>query len=130
MPPADNSRHLLEATRRRAEQARVRAEAAIAEAARTGEPSTVAGIVRAAAVSRSWIYTQPDLISAIGQLQKRRPAANRTGPQPASIRSLETQLEAMQRRNAALRSEVRDLTARLEGAYGELRELRLNARVS
>lgn len=130
MPPADNTRHLLEATRRRAEQARARAEAAIAKSARAGEQPTVVGIVRAAGVSRSWIYTQPDLISAIEQLRQRRPAPARTGPQPASVRSLETQLEAMQRRNTALRSEVRDLTARLEAAHGQLRELRLSTGTS
>lgn len=125
MPPADNTRHLLAATRRRSEQARVRAEVAIAEAARSGQRPTVVAVARAAAVSRSWLYTQPDLISAIGELQQRRAAPIRTGPQPASIQSLETRLEALQRRNTALRSEVRDLTARLEAAHGELRQLRI-----
>ena len=50
------------------------AEAAIAAAARAGQPSTVVAIAHAAAASRSWLYTQPDLIDAIGQLQQRRPA--------------------------------------------------------
>ena len=130
MPPADNTRHLLEAPRRRAAQARSRAETAIAEAASSGQRPTVVGIVRTAAVSRSWLYTQPDLIQAIEQLQHRRPAAARTGPQPASVRSLETRIEALQRRNSALRSEVRDLTARLEAAHGELRQLRLSGGMS
>jgi hypothetical protein len=130
MPPADNTRHLLAATHARAQQARVRAEAAIAHAARTGDPSTVVAIARAAAVSRSWLYTQPDLITAIGQLQQRRPATTRSGPQPATIRSLQTRLEALQQRNTALRAEVRELTARLEAAHGELRQLRLNTHPS
>jgi hypothetical protein len=130
MPPADNTHHLLAATRARAEQARARAEAAIAEAERTGRPATVVAIARAAAVSRSWLYTQPDLIDAIGQLQQRRPAPTRAGPDPATIRSLQTRLEALQKRNATLRAEVRDLTARLEAAHGELRQLRLTPRPS
>jgi Family of unknown function (DUF6262) len=127
MPPADNTHHLLAATRARAEQARARAEAAIAAAARAGQHSTVVAIAHTAAVSRSWLYTQPDLIDAIGQLQQRRPAPTRSGPQPATVRSLQTRLETLQKRNTALRAEVRDLTVRLEAAHGELRQLRLNS---
>lgn len=126
MPPADNTRHLLAATQARAQQARLRAEAVIAQAARAGQPSTVVAIAHAAAVSRSWLYTQPDLITAIGQLQQRRPATTRSGPQPATVRSLQTRLEALHKRNVALRGEVRELTARLEAAHGELRQLRLS----
>ena len=125
MPPADNTRYLLEASRRRAAEARDRAEMAIAAAARAGTRPTMVEIARAAGVSRSWLYTQTDLVTAIGQMQQRRPAPTRTGPQPATIDSLQTRLEALTRRNTQLRAEVRDLTSRLEAAHGEIRRLRI-----
>lgn len=132
MPPADNTRHLLEATQRRSADSRQRAEDVLAQAARgCGVGSgrvTVIGIAKAAEVSRSWLYTQPDLIDTITRLQQRheqrQPAPARTGQQPATVASLQNRLDAANHRNKQLRGQVTELTERLEAAYGEIRALR------
>ncbi|MFG2003111.1 DUF6262 family protein [Spirillospora sp. NPDC048911] len=127
MPLADNTDALRQAARRRSELARSRAETAIQDARRNTDPVSVAGIARAAGVSRSWLYTQPDLIKAISHLQGRRPAPARTGRQPASEASLQRRLEATLARNKTLREQVADLTRRLELAHGEIRRLRTSS---
>jgi chromosome segregation ATPase len=124
MPPADNTTALAQATRRRAAQARARAERALAAAGRTGHPTTVAGLAKTAGVSRSWLYTQTDLIAAIRQLQQRQPAIDRTGPQPASLTSLQRRLDTALARIKQLRADNTELTRQLETAYGEIRRLR------
>ncbi|MFD0427511.1 DUF6262 family protein [Streptomyces zhihengii] len=88
MPPADNARFLVEASKARSRQARERAEEAIKTAARRSERPTVVGIANAAGVSRSWLYTQTDLITAINQLQQRAPAPHRNPRHAASDVSL------------------------------------------
>lgn len=124
MPPADNTAALAEATRRRSAQARDRAEKAIAAAHRDNAPVSVSGIAKTAAVSRSWLYTQTDLIAALRQIQQRQPAPARTGPQPASVASLQRRLDTALARIKQLRGENADLTRQLETAYGEIRRLR------
>jgi hypothetical protein len=127
MPPADNARFLVEASKARSRQARERAEEAIKAAAVRNERPTVVGIATAAGVSRSWLYTQTDLITAINQLQQRAPAPPRHAASDASLqRRLETTLE----RNRQLRDQVADLTRRLETAHGEIRRLRTLAQPS
>ncbi|MFI5808520.1 hypothetical protein [Streptomyces sp. NPDC051561] len=71
MPPADNTAALAEATRRRSERARGDAEKAITAAQRSGSRTSFAGIAKAAGVSRSWLYTQPDLVAAIRPFRAR-----------------------------------------------------------
>jgi hypothetical protein len=62
-------------------------------AQRTGSPATFAAIAKVAGVSRSWLYTQQDLVTAIRQLQNRQPSSQRTGSQPASIASIQQRLD-------------------------------------
>lgn len=124
MPPADNTRFLLEATQRRSAQARARTEDAITRASQNRLKVTVVGIARAALVSRSWLYTQTDLIEAITNLQQRQPTASRTGHQPASTDSLRHRLDTANERNKQLRAQITELTRRLETAHGEIRSLR------
>jgi hypothetical protein len=124
MPPADNTAALAQATRRRAAQARARAERALATAGRTGHPTTVAGLAKTAGVSRSWLYVQPDLIAAIRRLQQRQPSPDRNGPQPASVTSLRQRLDTALARIKQLRADNADLTRQLEIAHGEIRRLR------
>jgi hypothetical protein len=124
MPLADNTRYLREATQRRAEGARNRAEAAINTAARGRDRVTVAGIAKAAGVSRSWVYTQPDLVDAISALQQRNPVSDRTSRASASAESLQTRLAAANERNKQLRQQLTQLSEQLETAYGEIRALR------
>ncbi|MFF3941470.1 DUF6262 family protein [Streptomyces phaeofaciens] len=124
MPPADNTAPLAEATRRRSERACSDAEKAISAAQRPGGRTSFAAIAKAAGVSRSWLYTQPDLVTAIRQLQDRQPATERAGPQPASVASIQRRLETALARIKQLRAENSDLARRLETAYGEIRRLR------
>lgn len=124
MPQADNTGFLLAATKRRSAEARRCAEQALPGAAKSTKPITVVGIAKAAKVSRSWLYTQPDLIDAITHLQQRQPSPARTGQQPATIASLQNRLDAADRRNKQLCGQVAKLTERLEIAYGEIRALR------
>ncbi|MFF1548107.1 DUF6262 family protein [Streptomyces sp. NPDC058291] len=124
MPPADNTAALAEATRRRSERARRDAENAITAAQRSGSRTSFAAIAKTAGVSRSWLYTQHDLVTAIRQLQNRQPATERTGSQPASGASIQRRLDAALARIKQLRAENSDLARRLETAYGEIRRLR------
>lgn len=127
MPPADNTRFLHAATARRSGQARTRALKAIAAASGTQQRVTVVGIARTAGVSRSWLYTQPDLIDAITDLQNRPASAPPAPHHTASQESLQQRLEAAHRRNQQLREHNTELTTRLEAAYGEIRRLRITA---
>ncbi|OKK12227.1 transposase [Streptomyces sp. CB00455] len=124
MPPADNARFLIEASKARSKQSRERAEEAVKAAARRSERPTVVGIASAAGVSRSWLYTQTDLITAINQLQQRAPAPHRNPRHAATDASLHRRLEAALDRNRQLRDQVADLTRKLETAHGEIRRLR------
>lgn len=124
MPPADNARFLIEASKTRSRQARERAEEAIKASARRSERPTVVGIAHAAGVSRSWLYTQTDLITAINQLQQRAPASRPSTRHAASDASLHRRLETALERNRQLRDHVADLTRKLETAHGEIRRLR------
>jgi hypothetical protein len=124
MPPADPVTALTAAARRRAEQARARAERALTTAGRTATPVTVAGLATTAGVSRSWLYTQADLLAAIRHLQQRHPAPERTGPQPATVTSLRRRLDTALARIKQLRADNADLTRQLETAHGEIRRLR------
>ncbi|BFU47696.1 MULTISPECIES: DUF6262 family protein [unclassified Krasilnikovia] len=124
MPPADNTHALREAGHRRTARARRQAEAAICHAQHAGQPATVAGIARAAGVSRSWLYTQTDLIAAITSLRRHTTQTARTTPHPASEASLRRRLDTALHRIKQLREANADLTKRLEIAHGHIRDLR------
>ncbi|WP_329037453.1 hypothetical protein OIE71_29285 [Streptomyces sp. NBC_01725] len=99
-------------------------QAALSSAQRTGSHTSFAAIAKEAGVSRSRLYTQQDLVTAIRQLQNRQPPSQRTGSQPASIASIQRRLDTALRRIKQLRTENSDLAARPEMAYGEIRRLR------
>ena len=73
--PADNTRHLLAASRRRAEDTRRRALAALRRMDTAGDPITFEALAREAGISRSWLYAQNDLR---GEITAR-------APQPRSL---------------------------------------------
>jgi hypothetical protein len=81
-------------------------------------------VAKEAGVSRSWLFTQQDLVMAVRQLQNRQPSSQRTGSQPASATSIQRRLEIALARITHLRAENSDLTRRLEIADGEIRRLR------
>jgi hypothetical protein len=127
MTPADNSHHLAAAAARRSAEARRRAESALLALRNSGQSVSVVKLAKDAGVSRSWLYTQPDLIAGVRQLAGQAPTPRSA---PASERSLHVRLAAAQARNDRLQQRVSALTEQnnnqrqqLELAYAELRRL-------
>ncbi|MGF6885026.1 hypothetical protein ABIA39_003399 [Nocardia sp. GAS34] len=84
--PADRLAEHAQARHRRTLQ---RARDALTELAAAGTPVTVAGLAAHAGISRSWLYTQPDLLEQVRQLQQRSPD---TSPAQASTRASDQSL--------------------------------------
>ena len=90
----------------------------------TDERVSVARLAAAAGVSRSWIYTQPQLVEQIERMAATRPAtpaADRPGAQRASTASLQRRLELAHQRIGQLNTENERLRLELANAYGRLR---------
>jgi small-conductance mechanosensitive channel len=125
----DNSRHLVIAARSRHEYTRSKAIQALRELESAGDPVTFEAIVRKAGVSRSWLYTQPDLRTEIERLRERTGQAPTT-PVPtrqrASQASLLQRLETANERNRKLAEENRRLRDQLARALGDQRAARLS----
>jgi len=66
---ADNAAHLVLAARRRHELTRSKAIQAVRELDDAGAAVTFKAVARTAGISRSWLYTQPDLQA---EIQRRR----------------------------------------------------------
>ncbi len=109
--------------RRRSEQTRRRAHEALAVLAARGEAVTVAVLAKDAAVSRSWIYTQPDLLERIEELRQSAPVRPTNAPtaSQASLESLKRRLALAHQRIAQLRDENQQLRRSVEQLHGELR---------
>jgi hypothetical protein len=121
---ADNSIHLTNAARQRHELTRAKAIAAMHELDRAGAMITFESVAHHAGVSRSWIYTQPDIKDEIHRLraQHRGPTAPIPSPQRASDESLRRRLEISNRRNRELADENQQLRRQLANALGQLRD--------
>ncbi|MEV4478024.1 DUF6262 family protein [Nonomuraea sp. NPDC049504] len=122
--PSDNSHHLAAAARRRAELTRAKAVQALRELVRTGEVISFDRVARAAGVSRSWLYAQPDLRAEIERLrQATRPAPEQRVPaiQRTSEASLLARLQSALDRNRELAKENQRLRRQLAQALGERR---------
>ena len=78
---------LSEAAARRHELTRSRAVQALRELDRGGTPVTFAGVAHAAGVSRSWLYTQPDISGQIRRLRQKTNGAGSAGAIPVGQRS-------------------------------------------
>ena len=131
---ADNSRHVIAAARRRAEQTRQRAVTTLRRMDATGQRITFDAVSRAAGVSRSWLYAQPDLRAEIQRLRQRRPA---TPPAPvppqrqrASDASLLRRLEAATARIRRLETDNQQLRDALARALGERRAIEVLGQVN
>ena len=123
MPP-ENTTPLATAARHRHEIARAKTIRALRELARAGTPLTFPTVARTAAVSRSWLYTQPDLRELIQQQREHtgpppRPAI--PTPQRASHTALIRRLETAHQRNHDLTEENQRLRRQLEHALGDQR---------
>ncbi|TDC77349.1 DUF6262 family protein [Actinomadura sp. 7K507] len=122
--PADNSHHLTTAARRRHELTRAKAIQALRELDRTGTPITFEAVARQADVSRSWLYSQPDLRDEIQNLRDATQRALATAvpvAQRATDASLLRRLEAANERNRQLAEENQRLRRQLAEALGQLR---------
>lgn len=120
MSRADNTRHLLEAAAARRQNALMHARGALAELTRTGQPITFTAVARAGGVSRSWLYTEPDLRDAITRLRRELPATRNPVPiaERATPESLRQRIEALRTEAVALRAEnlaLREQVARSLG---------------
>ena len=122
---ADNSRHVIAAARRRAEQTRQRAIAALRRMDATGQRITFDAVAREAGVSRSWLYAQDDLRAQIERLRQRHPAAPPAPVPPqhqrASDSSLLRRLEAGHQPHPLLEADNQQLRDALARTLGERR---------
>jgi len=119
---------LSEAAARRHELTRSRAVQALRELDRSGNPVTFAGVAQAAGVSRSWLYTQPDISGQIRQLRQETNGAGRAGAVPTGQRatdaSLRARLASSLDRNKQLADENARLRRQLAHALGDQRSAR------
>ena len=119
---------LSEAAARRHELTRSRAVQALRELDRAGVPVTFAGVAQAAGVSRSWLYTQPDISSQIRRLRQETSGAGSAGAIPAGQRttdaSLRARLTAALDRNKQLADDNARLRRQLAHALGDQRSAR------
>jgi uncharacterized protein DUF6262 len=119
---------LAEAAARRHELTRSRAVQALRELGRSGARVTFADVARAAGVSRSWLYTQPDISVQIRRLRKTTDDAGSAGAIPAGQRatdaSLRARLTAALDRNKQLADDNARLRRQLARALGDQRSAR------
>ena len=119
---------LSEAAARRHELTRSRTVQALRELDRSGAPVTFAGVAKTAGVSRSWLYTQPDISSQIRRLRQNTSSAGSAGAIPAGQRttdaSLRARLATALDRNKQLADENTRLRRQLARALGDQRSAR------
>lgn len=121
---ADNTHHIIAAAHRRHELTRAKAIQALRTLDMEGNPVTFEAVAQAAAVSRSWLYAQPDIRAEIERLRDayhRSPATPLPARQRSSDASLLRRLEAVVQRNQQLAEENQRLRDQLARALGEQR---------
>ena len=122
--PSDNTAQLIDSARRRHELTRAKAIRALRELDRAGIPVTFELVARTAEVSRSWLYSQPDLRDQIQQLRETAryaPSSRVPAAQRASDLSLRQRLQAACERNRQLTEDNQRLRRQLAEALGQLR---------
>lgn len=132
--PADNSRHLRAAARRRSKDTHQRAVKALRRLDATGAPITFDTVAREGAVSRSWLYAQADIRHEIERRRDRPRAASPATVVPdrqrATDASLLRRLEAATERIRRLEQDNRELRDALAQALGEQRNGHILGRTS
>jgi hypothetical protein len=122
--PADNAPHLIAAARRRHELTRSKAVQALRELEREGTAVTFESVAKAAGISRSWLYSQPDLRADIQRLREQTRSTGRPTVPPvqrATDASLRQRLEEATGRIRELRQENERLRREVAAALGEQR---------
>jgi hypothetical protein len=113
------------AAARRHELTRARAVQALRELDRAGTPVTFARVAREAGISRSWLYTQPDISDQIRRLRQMTSGTGSAGAVPAGQRatdaSLRARLAAALGRSKQLADENARLRRQLAHALGAAR---------
>lgn len=120
----DNTAPIIAAARHRHELTRSKAIQALRELDQAGTPVTFETVAHTAGVSRSWLYTQPDIRAEIERLRKttrRAPTPPIPTGQRASDASLLARLETALDRNHKLAEENQRLRRQLAQALGEQR---------
>ena len=119
---------LAEAAARRHELTRSRTVQALRELDRAGIPVTFAGVAQAAGISRSWLYTQPDISSQIRRLRQKADGTGSASAIPAAQQatdaSLRARLTAALDRNKQLADDNARLRRQLARALGDQRSAR------
>src|SRR5512144_268523 len=122
--PADNAHLVVAAARRRAAATRRRAVTALRRLDAAGATITFEALAREAGVSRSWIYTQPDLRAEIERRRTAPPSPSRR-PLPEHQRcsdaSLLRRLELATNRIRELETDNKRLRQALAEALGDNR---------
>jgi hypothetical protein len=120
----DPAARLAESAAHRHELTRSKAIQALRELDRAGQPVTFTAVAAAARISRSWLYTQPDISDQIRRLRKNAhdsasPAASRPGSAPPKRPC--ARLAAALQRNQQLADENARLRRQLAHALGAAR---------
>jgi hypothetical protein len=125
--PADNANRLAQSARQRHELTRSKAVRALRELDQAGTAVNFEVVARNADLSRSWLYTQPDIRAEIERLRE----ATRHNPAPAipaaqrtSDASLLIRLQAANENNRLLVQENQRLRRQLAHALGDQRTSR------
>jgi hypothetical protein len=124
--PADQVERLTANARRRSVLTMQKAQDALAAMAARGGVITIAGLAKNAAISRSWIYTQPELrdrIEHLNQAAAPRPPRSAAASR-ASLESLKRRLDLAHQRITQLRHENGELRLTVEQLHGQLRDHR------
>lgn len=119
--PADPA-PIVTAARQRHELTRAKVLKALRELDRAGTPVTFQTVAAAAGVSRSWLYTQPDIRTDVQRLReatRRAPAPPIPAVQRTSDASARARLRAAVERNKALAEDNQRLRRQLAQALGE-----------
>jgi hypothetical protein len=121
---ADNTAAIIAAAQRRHELTRAKAICALRELNHAGTPVTFEAVARAAGISRSWLYVQPDIRAEIERLRRRTQRASCSAipaGQRASDASLHSRLQAALERNRKLAEDNQRLRRQLAQALGDQR---------
>ena len=130
---ADERAPLAVAAARRHELTRAKAIQALRELDRAGTPVTFAAVAAAGSISRSWLYTNPELRDEIERLRQRRrsvPARAIPDRQRTSDASLLRRLDTANGRIHELQDDNRRLRDALAEALGANRVVTARGSVS
>jgi hypothetical protein len=121
---ADNTAHLVTSASRRHELTRSKAIRALRELDDAGAAVSFEAVAQTAEVSRSWLYTQPDIraeVERLRNLSRRSPKTPVPARHRSSDASLLRRLEAGNARNRELAEDNQRLRRQLAQALGQLR---------